>query len=228
MFGFSQGPSVKVACITPGKVDCFLKLHLLKGSSSTTTFKRTVKSSTTNLNGPSQWESQDDQLSPNRLRALSWLGLPQRAFKQAIKNLPQTPVSAKHSNPGCVPDSGIFSPALAHCFALKMVDIDISAAIKPKNQTEIANLLSSPHPPITDNKTNEQALLSKTFRHQTYSDFLPNSRYQKSKGWNCILPNTKLSGRKIWPKGPDLTESMVPGSKSTKMARGTYLPPRKK
>lgn len=38
-------------------------------------------------------------------------------------------------------------------------------------------------------------------------------------------PNTKLSGLKIWPKGPDLTESMVPGSRSTRMARGTYLLP---
>lgn len=39
------------------------------------------------------------------------------------------------------------------------------------------------------------------------------------------VPNTKLSGLKIWPKGPDLTESMVPGSRSTRMARGTYLLP---
>lgn len=39
------------------------------------------------------------------------------------------------------------------------------------------------------------------------------------------IPNTKLSGLKIWPNGPDLTESMVPGSRSTKMARGTYLLP---
>ena len=35
----------------------------------------------------------------------------------------------------------------------------------------------------------------------------------------------KLSGRKIWPYGPDLTESIVPGSKSTKHALGTYRPP---
>lgn len=35
----------------------------------------------------------------------------------------------------------------------------------------------------------------------------------------------KLSGRKICPKGPDRTESMVPGSRSTNTARGTYLPP---
>ena len=34
-----------------------------------------------------------------------------------------------------------------------------------------------------------------------------------------------MSGLKIWPKGPDLTESMVPGSRSTRMARGTYLLP---
>ena len=39
------------------------------------------------------------------------------------------------------------------------------------------------------------------------------------------VPNTKLSGLKIWPKGPGLTESMVPGSRSTRMARGTYLLP---
>lgn len=38
-------------------------------------------------------------------------------------------------------------------------------------------------------------------------------------------PNTKLSGLKICPKGPDRTESMVPGSRSTRIARGTYLPP---
>lgn len=38
-------------------------------------------------------------------------------------------------------------------------------------------------------------------------------------------PKTKLSGLKICPKGPDLTESIVPGSKSTSTARGTYLPP---
>jgi hypothetical protein len=37
------------------------------------------------------------------------------------------------------------------------------------------------------------------------------------------IPNTKLSGLKIWPNGPDLTESVVPGSRSTRMARGTYL-----
>ena len=39
------------------------------------------------------------------------------------------------------------------------------------------------------------------------------------------IPKTKLSGLKIWPNGPDLTESIVPGSKSTRMALGTYLPP---
>lgn len=40
-------------------------------------------------------------------------------------------------------------------------------------------------------------------------------------------PKTKLSGRKICPKGPERTESMVPGSRSTSTARGTYLPPAK-
>merc|ERR1719499_774040 len=40
-----------------------------------------------------------------------------------------------------------------------------------------------------------------------------------------LCPNTKLSGLKIWPKGPDLTLSMVPGSRSTRTALGTYLPP---
>merc|ERR1719181_2525386 len=38
-------------------------------------------------------------------------------------------------------------------------------------------------------------------------------------------PKTKLSGRKIWPKGPERTESMVPGSRSIRMLRGTYRPP---
>lgn len=44
---------------------------------------------------------------------------------------------------------------------------------------------------------------------------------RKKKG----LPNTKLSGLKICPNGPERTESMVPGSRSTRTARGTYLPP---
>lgn len=39
------------------------------------------------------------------------------------------------------------------------------------------------------------------------------------------IPKTKLSGLKICPKGPDRTESIVPGSRSTKMALGTYFPP---
>ena len=43
-----------------------------------------------------------------------------------------------------------------------------------------------------------------------------------------ILPKTKLSGLKICPNGPDRTESIVPGSKSTKTALGTYFPPKKK
>jgi len=34
-----------------------------------------------------------------------------------------------------------------------------------------------------------------------------------------------LSGLKICPKGPERTESMVPGSRSTRIALGTYLPP---
>jgi hypothetical protein len=38
------------------------------------------------------------------------------------------------------------------------------------------------------------------------------------------IPNTK-SVLNIWPNGPDLTESVVPGSRSTRMARGTYLLP---
>jgi hypothetical protein len=42
------------------------------------------------------------------------------------------------------------------------------------------------------------------------------------------LPKTKLSGLKICPKGPERTESIVPGSKSTKTALGTYFPPEKK
>lgn len=40
-----------------------------------------------------------------------------------------------------------------------------------------------------------------------------------------FLPKTKLSGLKICPKVPERTESMVPGSRSTRMALGTYFPP---
>ena len=40
-----------------------------------------------------------------------------------------------------------------------------------------------------------------------------------------ISPKTKLSGLNTCPKGPDLTESIVPGSRSTSTARGTYFPP---
>ena len=40
-----------------------------------------------------------------------------------------------------------------------------------------------------------------------------------------VLPNIKLSGLNNCPNGPDLTESIVPGSKSSKIALGTYLPP---
>ena len=40
-----------------------------------------------------------------------------------------------------------------------------------------------------------------------------------------VIPKTKLSGLKICPKGPDLTESIVPGSRSTMTALGTYFPP---
>ena len=38
---------------------------------------------------------------------------------------------------------------------------------------------------------------------------------------SLTCPNTKLSGRKIWPYGPARTESMVPGSRSSSTARGT-------
>lgn len=38
-------------------------------------------------------------------------------------------------------------------------------------------------------------------------------------------PKTKLSGLNSCPNGPARTESIVPGSKSTKTARGTYFPP---
>ena len=38
-------------------------------------------------------------------------------------------------------------------------------------------------------------------------------------------PKTKLSGLKSWPKGPDLTASIVPGSRSSSTHLGTYLPP---
>lgn len=40
-----------------------------------------------------------------------------------------------------------------------------------------------------------------------------------------FLPKTKLSGLNSWPNTPALTESMVPGSKSTRTARGTYFFP---
>lgn len=38
-----------------------------------------------------------------------------------------------------------------------------------------------------------------------------------------LWPKTKLSGRKRPPRGPERTESMVPGSRSMRTARGTYL-----
>lgn len=38
-------------------------------------------------------------------------------------------------------------------------------------------------------------------------------------------PNTKFSGLKSCPNGPDRTVFMVPGSRSTSTARGTNLPP---
>lgn len=38
-------------------------------------------------------------------------------------------------------------------------------------------------------------------------------------------PKTKLSGLNNCPNGPERTESMVPGSRSTRMARGTNLLP---
>ena len=38
-------------------------------------------------------------------------------------------------------------------------------------------------------------------------------------------PKTKLSGLNSCPNGPERTESMVPGSRSTRMARGTNLLP---
>ena len=47
------------------------------------------------------------------------------------------------------------------------------------------------------------------------------------KSFKIYLPKTKLSGLKICPKGPERTESIVPGSKSTKTALGTYFPPEK-
>ncbi len=42
---------------------------------------------------------------------------------------------------------------------------------------------------------------------------------EKQNWWMITLPNTKLSGLNICPKGPERTESIVPGSRSTKMAR---------
>uniref|UniRef100_T1H6A3 Dipeptidylpeptidase IV N-terminal domain-containing protein n=1 Tax=Megaselia scalaris TaxID=36166 RepID=T1H6A3_MEGSC len=44
-------------------------------------------------------------------------------------------------------------------------------------------------------------------------------------GGHHVFGVEHLLGLKICPNGPERTESMVPGSKSTKTARGTYLPP---
>ena len=56
-----------------------------------------------------------------------------------------------------------------------------------------------------------------------------NKLINSENSWSWLnLPKTKLSGLKICPNGPDLMESMVPGSKSTRTERGTYLPPEKK
>ena len=47
--------------------------------------------------------------------------------------------------------------------------------------------------------------------------------------WNTkYQPKMKLSGRNSWPNGPDRTESIVPGSKSKRIALGTYFPPIRK
>lgn len=46
--------------------------------------------------------------------------------------------------------------------------------------------------------------------------------------WSWFIvnsPKTKLSGLNSCPNGPERTESMVPGSRSTRMARGTNLLP---
>lgn len=46
--------------------------------------------------------------------------------------------------------------------------------------------------------------------------------------WNQNIiewSNSIIPGRNSGPYWPDLTASMVPGSKSSKTARGTYLPP---
>lgn len=53
------------------------------------------------------------------------------------------------------------------------------------------------------------------------------ARYSERSIFKFNLPKTKLSGLKICPNGPDRTESIVPGSKSTNTALGTYLPPEK-
>lgn len=53
------------------------------------------------------------------------------------------------------------------------------------------------------------------------------TRKKEIQSKNVNLPKTKLSGLKICPKGPDRTESIVPGSRSTKTHRGTYFPPGK-
>lgn len=52
-------------------------------------------------------------------------------------------------------------------------------------------------------------------RHQIESNLFNKSRR--------LLPKMKLSGLKSCPKAPERTLSMVPGSRSTSTARGTYL-----
>jgi hypothetical protein len=74
------------------------------------------------------------------------------------------------------------------------------------------------------------------YRHQI--DLHSNKYNDKKDSWRWVfnlshitvvekyIPKTKLSGRKSWPNGPLRTESMVPGSRSTRTARGTYFPPK--
>jgi hypothetical protein len=64
----------------------------------------------------------------------------------------------------------------------------------------------------------------KNFENCPESTFKTGHDFQRDKGCHFVpapvCPKTKLSGRKSCPKGPARTESMVPGSRSIKMARG--------
>lgn len=66
----------------------------------------------------------------------------------------------------------------------------------------------------------EQASTACNYRRQVSSD--TRKKYSQEKHFQGhAWPKMKLSGRKICPKGPERTESIVPGSRSISTARGT-------